>query len=433
MPRGTLGESCAIMSYLCNKHGLDQFYPTDPAERAHVDNAMFYLIGTLYPYLARATYPTLGFPSTRARSAPRTPVTSSRRRPSATQQTALADPLEAYEKLFIGDRTFIGGDKPSIADIRLAASLEFLRAIDYDSRRGRGVPERGRVRSRRRLLRARRRRARVRGLGQVSRLSGAIRRRDGGAPCAAVPHHAAHGRPRADPQPRRPPHVRGRRGRVAAPRGLVLAPRDRRGGHRVVGLRAPRAAARDDGGDRRRRRRGRDLRSPDDSPRRHPDLGRPRARPAPGEPVEGPLRAGRRRPGAGGARGQGLGQSGPCGSRSTTPPRSSPASCCSPCSSCAGWPRTPRPPPAPRRRAPPRWAEGANAGGALERAARLRVGHNRHADAPRPRVARPACRHVARTVAAPPGARRRPSQSPESAPWATSRSSSPRCSSRPPG
>ena len=27
-----------------------------------VDSAMFYLIGTVYPLLARATYPTLGFP-----------------------------------------------------------------------------------------------------------------------------------------------------------------------------------------------------------------------------------------------------------------------------------------------------------------------------------------------------------------------------------
>ena len=51
-----------MMQYLCNKHGLDQFYPTDPAERAMVDSAMFYLVGTLYPLLARATYPALGFP-----------------------------------------------------------------------------------------------------------------------------------------------------------------------------------------------------------------------------------------------------------------------------------------------------------------------------------------------------------------------------------
>ena len=62
LPRGSLWESCAIMQYLCNKHGLDRFYPTDPAERAMVDSAMFYLIGTLYPLVARATYPTLGFP-----------------------------------------------------------------------------------------------------------------------------------------------------------------------------------------------------------------------------------------------------------------------------------------------------------------------------------------------------------------------------------
>ena len=62
LPKGTLWESCAIMQYLCNKHGLDRFYPTEPGERAMVDSAMFYLIGTLYPHLARATYPALNFP-----------------------------------------------------------------------------------------------------------------------------------------------------------------------------------------------------------------------------------------------------------------------------------------------------------------------------------------------------------------------------------
>src|SRR5919201_4956827 len=62
LPKGSLFESCAIMQYLCNKHGLDQFYPTDPGQRAMVDSAMFYLVGTLYPLLARATYPVLGFP-----------------------------------------------------------------------------------------------------------------------------------------------------------------------------------------------------------------------------------------------------------------------------------------------------------------------------------------------------------------------------------
>ena len=62
LPKGVVWESCAIMQYLCNKHHLDKFYPTDPEKRAMVDSAMFYIVGTLYPYIARATYPALGFP-----------------------------------------------------------------------------------------------------------------------------------------------------------------------------------------------------------------------------------------------------------------------------------------------------------------------------------------------------------------------------------
>ena len=34
LPKGALWASCAIMQYLCNKHGLTQFYPDDPASRA---------------------------------------------------------------------------------------------------------------------------------------------------------------------------------------------------------------------------------------------------------------------------------------------------------------------------------------------------------------------------------------------------------------
>jgi glutathione S-transferase len=45
---------------------------------------------------------------------------------------ALAKPIDVFHVFFIGDKTFIGGDSPCIADIRLAATLEFLRAIDYD-------------------------------------------------------------------------------------------------------------------------------------------------------------------------------------------------------------------------------------------------------------------------------------------------------------
>jgi len=50
----------------------------------------------------------------------------------AVPEAALGGPLEVYRAFFLGGEPFIGGDAPSIADIRLAATLEFLRSIDYD-------------------------------------------------------------------------------------------------------------------------------------------------------------------------------------------------------------------------------------------------------------------------------------------------------------
>jgi glutathione S-transferase len=132
LPHGALGESCAIMAYLCNKHGLDRFYPTDPGERAVIDNAMFYLIGTLYPLLTRATYPALGFPQYPGEVGTSEADDSLKEKAVQDATAALADPLEVYGTFFIGDKQFIGGDSPSIADFRFAATLEFLRAIDYD-------------------------------------------------------------------------------------------------------------------------------------------------------------------------------------------------------------------------------------------------------------------------------------------------------------
>jgi glutathione S-transferase len=132
LPKGSLWESCAIMAYLCNKHGLDRFYPTDPSERAMVDSAMFYLIGTLYPVVARATYPTLGFPQYAGEvgSSDADPELKTRAQEDAT--AAIAQPLDAYRAFFLADTQFIAGGSPSIADIRLSATLEFLHAIDYE-------------------------------------------------------------------------------------------------------------------------------------------------------------------------------------------------------------------------------------------------------------------------------------------------------------
>jgi glutathione S-transferase len=132
LPKGYLGESCAIMQYLCNKHGLEQFYPTDPGKRAMVDNAMFYLIGTFYPLLTRATYPALGFPQYPGEVATSAADDDMKAQAQKEAEAALREPLEVFHSFFMAGKPFIGGDTPSIADIRLAATLEFLRAIDYE-------------------------------------------------------------------------------------------------------------------------------------------------------------------------------------------------------------------------------------------------------------------------------------------------------------
>jgi glutathione S-transferase len=132
LPRGALGESCAIMAYLCNKHGLDRFYPEDPGKRAMVDNAMFYLIGTLYPLVARATYPTLGFAQYAGEVGTSAADKDMKAKAAKDAEAAIAEPLDVYRTFFLDGKQFIGGDFPSIADIRLAATLEFLRAIDYE-------------------------------------------------------------------------------------------------------------------------------------------------------------------------------------------------------------------------------------------------------------------------------------------------------------
>ncbi len=132
LPRGSLWESCAIMQYLCNKHGLERFYPADPGERAMIDNANFYLVGTLYPLVARATYPTLGFPQYPGEAATSEADDATKERARQDAADALAGPLEVYHAFFLAGKPFIGGEAPSIADIRLAATLEFLAGIDYE-------------------------------------------------------------------------------------------------------------------------------------------------------------------------------------------------------------------------------------------------------------------------------------------------------------
>ncbi len=131
LPKDALWESCAIMQYLCNRDGLTQFYPSDPAARAMADSAMFYIVGTLYPLVARATYPKRGFPGYPGEVAASEAGDGDKEAARQAAEDAITEPLEAIHVFFMGDKPFIGGAAPSIADFRLAATLEFLGVIDY--------------------------------------------------------------------------------------------------------------------------------------------------------------------------------------------------------------------------------------------------------------------------------------------------------------
>ena len=130
-PRGAMWESCAIMMYLANKHGLEALYPKNPERRALIDSANFYLMSTLYPLVARATYPRLGFPNSAGEVASFEHATTEHKDMARkAAEDAIAAPLEVFRQYFVRDGFIGDGEGPSIADIRLAATFEFLALND---------------------------------------------------------------------------------------------------------------------------------------------------------------------------------------------------------------------------------------------------------------------------------------------------------------
>jgi glutathione S-transferase len=131
LPKGSMWESCAIMQYLCNKHDMSKFYPKTAEQRAMIDSAMFYLVGTLYPLVARATYPALGFPQYPGEVGATDADAAAKQAAQNSAIAAIAEPLDVFHNFYMDGKPFIGGATPSIADIRLAATIEFLSVVDY--------------------------------------------------------------------------------------------------------------------------------------------------------------------------------------------------------------------------------------------------------------------------------------------------------------
>lgn len=133
LPKGVLGESCAVMMYLASREGREDLYPSDLGRRAMVDGANFYTMSMLYPLVARATYPRLSFAGYPGEVASTEASDEDKEAARKAAEDAIPRILDTYRQFYGTDGGFIGGgDTPSIADIRLSATLEFLAVTDTE-------------------------------------------------------------------------------------------------------------------------------------------------------------------------------------------------------------------------------------------------------------------------------------------------------------
>ena len=133
LPKGVLGESCAVMMYLASREGRDDLYPTDLKRRAMVDGANFYTMSIFYPLVARATYPRLSFAGYPGEVATSEADDDAKEAARKAAEDALPRILDVYPKFYGTETGFSGGgDKPTIADIRFASTLEFLAVLDME-------------------------------------------------------------------------------------------------------------------------------------------------------------------------------------------------------------------------------------------------------------------------------------------------------------
>jgi glutathione S-transferase len=118
-----LGESNAILVYLCEAHGGDRLWSRDPRTRAAIARWLFWesahwqpaLIGVLSAFVGHALLPDV-VPA---------PVA-----PPAWQDVSLAPLLAALEGQ-LASRPFLAGDELTIADFSVAGMMTYFRAAQF--------------------------------------------------------------------------------------------------------------------------------------------------------------------------------------------------------------------------------------------------------------------------------------------------------------
>jgi len=108
-----LWESRAILTYLVEKYGkTDSLYPTDPKQKALVNQRLYFDLGTLYQRFADYYYPQI-FAKVPA---------------NADNLKKLEDAL-GFFNTFLENSTYAAGEHLTVADISLVATVSTLEAV----------------------------------------------------------------------------------------------------------------------------------------------------------------------------------------------------------------------------------------------------------------------------------------------------------------
>nr|ASK05282.1 glutathione S-transferase delta 2 [Bradysia odoriphaga] len=114
----SLCESRSIAVYLIERYAKDDsLYPKDPLKRAIVNQRLFFDLGTLYQRLIDRYYPLL-FPTFKGRVVP-----------NAEEQLKEA---VGFLNTFLDGNAFVAGSEYTVADISSLATVETLKACDFD-------------------------------------------------------------------------------------------------------------------------------------------------------------------------------------------------------------------------------------------------------------------------------------------------------------
>jgi len=115
----SLVESRAILVYLFNKFAQakhDYLYPKDLKKRAKVDQFLYYITSSLSALSVRQF----------------STIFLEKRKPTEEEAKKLEDALSEIEKIYFKTSTYLFGDKPTLADLDLAAVLNEIDVTEYD-------------------------------------------------------------------------------------------------------------------------------------------------------------------------------------------------------------------------------------------------------------------------------------------------------------